>query len=614
MNLRPREQRDWLDQAIEQTRPGQPRPDYKAWSERHSQTLASLQQRASQKVAAQTASSVLLRLGRRIMQSPLTKIAAAIIAIVALLALARHLTAQDAPVTPPQRDIVKETTPTTTPQPDKPDPTQQELQLAQKLYQNNDQQGLLSLLETGQPETQIVIADYLAEIGDPDAIPALQKLADIWQGQGENPYQHAIEQIELKVYQDVESFTEPLEVRTPLDNDSNDSPVNLETFPVVTYQGYVTDKAGEPISQVRVWVGSQCRDEEFRGLRGDSYTDAQGHFVLTVAAEPDPPEEIRTIFFDHSDYGIGWFQWYPLARAKEGVIFNLPDAFKMELYPSASVLGRVVDTMGQPIQGAEIKANLQCLAYMGNYGYLLLDQALEEPTLTDSKGQFILGQIPEPARMHLFVSCIGYGKYSSRDESRTGVYPIRAGEKDLVIELEPATGLISGQLKQSSDGAAFSTANAIVIARSDKDYALGDVDAQGCFALKHLVDGDYWVQAFDSKRSKIPICRPMQIFISENNKSEEVVLSILELNPFTVTVVDELTGEPLSDVAVYAECVEGGDLPRAFVDSDTKGQCVLQLVPGEYLICANGWRGDGAHQFSQKVSVEAYVEGARDNR
>ncbi len=609
MNRHQRQQRDWLDQAIEQTRPGQPQPDYQAWSERHPQTLASLQQRASQKAGTQTESSVLLRLGRRIMQSPLTKIAAAIIAIVALLALARHLTAQDVPVTPSPRDIVKEIKPTPTPQPDEPDPAQQELQRARELYQNHDQQGLLSLLEIGQSETQITIAGYLGEIGDQEAILALQKLADTWQGQGANPYQQAIEQIQTRDNQKAKSQIESSEkMDTVLEDDVPESLVNTESSSEVTYQGYVTDEAGVPISHVRVWVGSQCRDEEFCDLSGETYTDAQGYFVLTVAAEPDPPEEIRTLFFDHSDFGIGWFQWYPLARAKEGVVFNLPEAFKMVLYPSAPVSGRVVDTMGLPIQGAEVKANLQCFADMGCYGYLLLDRALHESVLTDLKGQFILPQIPKPARMHLYVSGVGYGNYSSSDESNAGVYPIRAGEENLVIELAPATGVISGQLKLN-DGEAYSTPDVVVIARSETNYALEPVDLQGRFSLKSLVDGEYWVQAFDSKKSKIPICRPLNLFVSENEKNDDVVLRILEPNPFRVTVVDQTSHQPLPDVAVYAQCVEGGDLPRAVVESDAQGQCVLQLVPGEYLIHANGWRDSGVHQFSQRVSVEAVVEG-----
>ncbi len=160
----------WLDTAIENTAPGkQPEPDYKTWQQKHPQALASLLQRAQENVRPRTDLSAVIELGRRIMRSPITKLAMAAVFIVGCLFLARHLKGGDT-VPSPKPTIVKEIKPEETPS--------NESTLARTLYEQKDLPGLLALLETGQEATQITIAELLAEIGDGSTISALQRLAD----------------------------------------------------------------------------------------------------------------------------------------------------------------------------------------------------------------------------------------------------------------------------------------------------------------------------------------------------------------------------------------------------------------------------------------------------
>ena len=82
--------------------------------------------------ASQTAHS--LSLWRKIMRSPITKLAVAAVFIVGCLFLARHLKGGDT-VPAPQRNIVKEVEPGET--------QDNELVLAQTLYEREDLPGLL---------------------------------------------------------------------------------------------------------------------------------------------------------------------------------------------------------------------------------------------------------------------------------------------------------------------------------------------------------------------------------------------------------------------------------------------------------------------------------------
>ena len=76
---------------------------------------------------------------------------------------------------------------------------QTEFALAEELFANQDQEGLLALLETGNEETCIAVAGYLGQIGDESVWPTLARHAALWQGPGENPYQTAIQMIDIRL-------------------------------------------------------------------------------------------------------------------------------------------------------------------------------------------------------------------------------------------------------------------------------------------------------------------------------------------------------------------------------------------------------------------------------
>ncbi|MCP4450220.1 MAG: carboxypeptidase regulatory-like domain-containing protein [Planctomycetes bacterium] len=422
----------WLDKAIENTAPGtQPEPDFKTWQQQHPQALASLQQRAQKSTRSRTDLSTVIELGRRIMKSPITKLAIAAVFVVGCLFLARYLKGGDNP-SMRQPNIVKQVEPVET--------QDDELALAQTLYEQKDLPGLLNLLDTGQAATQLTIAEFLAEIGDESVIPSLQRLADT---RGTTDLQAVIQTSILSIQtrlnlvgpNDVNALPslDPnvqvnQEVRRPdkgllltlLDAESHqpaqgvpvkvtyrydqaqnkeemltanktgqcrftwdgDEPDSLYIrvlspahvykilewnpgrfgIPIpasytshlnrgVTIGGAVKTEAGEPIEDVAVSVGSSIRgahqterDTTFSSLR-QARTDAQGQWVY----DHFPANGAPHVTVEHPSY----------VSTKHTVWSASMEAFLdrtcvVLMHPGLTLTGRVVDTLGLPVEGVEV--------------------------------------------------------------------------------------------------------------------------------------------------------------------------------------------------------------------------------------------------------------------
>ncbi|MCF7976103.1 MAG: carboxypeptidase-like regulatory domain-containing protein [Phycisphaerae bacterium] len=322
----------WLDKAIENTAPGtQPEPDFKTWQEQHPKALASLQKRAQKRTRSRTDLSAAIELGRRIMRSPVTKLAIAAVFIAGCLFLVRHLQGGDT-VTEPQPTIVKKI--------ESEKALRNEFTLAQALYEQKDLPGLLILLETGQEATQVKIAGFLAEIGDASAIPTLQRLADVWDGEGENPFQAAVNTIENRQKSDQ---SEQINSNKEIDLNFNmTSPWRFESggsllganfmeeyFGLDTWLGLpsvalasdftavrnsqmitdywiqveVVDELGYPIEGVRVYASAL--EAELNGLPGfavcDDITDANGWAMMDTLK---PSRSGYEIMAHHSAYAL----------------------------------------------------------------------------------------------------------------------------------------------------------------------------------------------------------------------------------------------------------------------------------------------------------------------
>lgn len=74
-----------------------------------------------------------------------------------------------------------------------------ELKNLEQMFAAGDVRGLIGMLETGQLETKLAAANYLAQIGDSNAIITLEAAAEQWEGDAtENPFTAAAEDIKTQ--------------------------------------------------------------------------------------------------------------------------------------------------------------------------------------------------------------------------------------------------------------------------------------------------------------------------------------------------------------------------------------------------------------------------------
>ena len=347
--------------------------------------------------AAQTVQR--LTLWRKIMRSPITKLAIAATFIIGGLFLAQHLQGSDSPSTP-QPVAVKEINPI----PDKEGQPEEalvnELALAQTLYQQKDLPALLTLMQNAQEATRLQSAKFLAEIGDASALAALQILADQWQGPAhDNPFQKAIEAIQLRL-------NRPVEAETPTESGSVAIPRPENSLELT---GTVTDKStGHPIAGATVSF--------YR--RGAVQTDAEGRFSLTCkASSREASVYVRAEGF---------------ASKKLAVQINPAEAprISVALGPGAKVVGVVRSKAGAPVADASVEV----WPYTG------------PPVRTDRDGTFSVGGLDAMARTGLYTVRVTHPSYPV---ASTYFSPPAAGE-DAYQELILQPGVtVYGQVRDA---------------------------------------------------------------------------------------------------------------------------------------------------------------------
>ncbi len=315
---------------------------------------------------------------RAIMHSRITKLAAAAVLILAVLLLVRHLTGRESTVTPAGRDhtIAQETQ-----SPDAPGASEAslekererlalELATAQELFAQTDVKGLLHLLDTGLEPTRIAIAGYLAQIGDESALPALQRLADQWQGPADdNPFQRSVEQIRIAVPEENQTDAEDLSTTQPQVPAGG---VAVPDGPHIVVR--VMEKAtGRPIPRatIQARMGSES---------GTHAADDLGVFVFNLSESI--PDQVR-IATPHEGYVCQGVTLQGLSREK------LPKTVEFSLEKGIIIGGLVQDEEGRPVEGASVQS------YIGE------EQQFDRPCVsvrieltTDAEGRWRAGGVP----------------------------------------------------------------------------------------------------------------------------------------------------------------------------------------------------------------------------
>ncbi|MDY0356813.1 MAG: carboxypeptidase regulatory-like domain-containing protein [Sedimentisphaerales bacterium] len=507
-------------------------------------------------------------IGRAIMNSRITKLAAAAVLILAVLLLARHLTGRESTVAPAGRDHTVAQEPHSPDAPSFPETVgqrveerlAQELAIAQELFAQTDVKGLLSLLDTGLEPTMIAIAGYLAQIGDESALPALQRLADQWQGPADdNPFRRSVEQIRSVAPEENQTDTEDLSATEP------QLPVGgvaVPDGPHIVVR--VTEKAaGRPIPRatIQARIGSES---------GTHAADDRGVFVFDLSESI--PDQVR-IAVAHEGYVCQGVTLQGLSREK------LPKTVEFSLEKGIVIGGLVQDEEGRPVEGASVES------YIGE------EQQFDRPCVsvrieltTDAEGRWRAGGVPRE------VNRLWFNVY--HPQFADGGFEMPGDLKLDDLRAERAVMLLDRGISVTGrvmDLAGKPIAGAELLAGSDyfaRDWT--QTDEAGHFAFRHLrpLNQSFLltVQApgFAPQRRELPSVKDLA-----------PVDLVLEPASLLIGRVVDSTGRPIADAFLCTEDWNGWRTVKWQGRTDSNGMFVWDYPPHDAIairISKSGYR------------------------
>lgn len=512
-----------------------------------------------------------LKAWRFIMHSKYGRIVAALAMVIALLLLAQYLTG--GPSETPQPDVEDVIAQGTTENQETPketrqalETTQTELALAEALFSRQDQVGLLALLETGQEATQITVAGYLGEIGAASALPALQKLADVWDGKGANPFQAAINAIQYR------QRSEP-----PESIDNNDvsalepnitSPRVFEAKGVLS--GLVTDaKTGEPIAGIEIVLAHT----DYSAI-----TDEHGFYAIGQIRESG----YHKISVKAKEYlGLGSWSELPAVALSS----DRPTVKHFQLTCACRAKVKVVDEQGNPIEGVRVYASA-------------LEAGLNGPPpnfavgdeITDKDGRVTMGRLKPSQQDYQMIA--HHPEYALALATVKVVDPGAVGQARLVMK----KGLEVQGYAEYSDGVPAEGASVFLKPDWWHNHAMltymskeGSVDAQGLFTLPNVVKGKYdlhvGIQAENSDSLAYSFIRQAQLPLAEG---ELLVVRIPQNSPQSLASISGTilwaTEKRSKHFTVEARCSETGVSQHAELDGRAESFAIDSLEPGIYTL------------------------------
>ena len=364
----------------------------------------------------------------------------------------------------------------------------------------------------------------------------------------------------------------------------------------VRYAGIVTNPTGRPLPGVRVRSDvSFHRPRGYEKGEAETVTDANGRFSLGSLPAIDKFKGTRRIFFDHPEYAI-WLYTHAF-NAKED-----PSDLRISLVPQASVAGRVTDQQGNPVADAVLSAHVQ-FESEGRYYYIGLDEFNGFAGVSDADGRFVLGRIPAGARAHLRVAHRQYASYSTRDGYRQDIAPIRAGQEEMRIALEPGASIM-GRLVR--DGKPYLKKGVFVTAEGTGGRAWDHTDEEGRFELTGLRSGSFvvYVDNRDLDEKDFVFAPVSDVDAEPGAPAASVDLELTAGVIMSGRVSDEQSGGPVSDQAIVARLGANNDALVNGVSTDADGRYELRIPHGEYVLSTHGWKLGRFRQFKKAVHVK----------
>jgi hypothetical protein len=337
--------------------------------------------------------------------------------------------------------------------------------------------------------------------------------------------------------------------------------------------GRVVDEGGRPVEGAELLLSNS-----FLELPLEAASDAEGRFAFRHLS----PGKI-SLMAAHPGYAPGFLKGIEIPPEAPGI-----DLGDVKLPAAEAIEGRVTDSRGAPIAGAEVKVYPEMSNFSG--GLIEIREGEEEPLRTGLDGIFRAERLEGGKRYNLMVQHAGYADTSLPGVQAPTTEPLR-------IEMKVArnlSGQVVGPEGEPVAGASLTRVEAIRRAGGwgGSMEPLGTTDADGRFRVSGLSSGPVSLQVTAEGYAPRSI---EGLQIPEDKDLEDVRITLSRGSVLDVRVLTA-EGEPVAGAWVHTSPEERLDRPNPmFLDqpgrdrTDSAGRCRLTLPEaGTFQVSASG--------------------------
>jgi len=352
---------------------------------------------------------------------------------------------------------------------------------------------------------------------------------------------------------------------------------------------------GQPIEGATVYAHSCASNgEDIQTEETPTYRD--GSFVFESLL--NVPH--RMLIASKPGWAFGW----TFIKGTE----NTEDA-AIELHEALSFCGTVLNTEGEPIQGACVRTYFVVLPGDPKDNLGTGPEAKVGKAMTDFCGNFCLSDVPKGAKLSIEIT--------HPDYSKSCYGGLIAGGKDFNFELagfsakfrrKSPGGTIEGRLLFGTTG---EPATGITLAAICDDngsrfhghtLAKAKADENGFFCLENLIPGLYYICLSSKLDSWTTV--PEEVLVDEGQTVSGLELKLIKGGRITGRLTDADTGEPFVDKWVwFKDSPRRISPPGAIVRTDENGVYRFLVPPGRITIYHSPPSGYNREAIKRHVDV-----------
>ena len=270
---------------------------------------------------------------------------------------------------------------------------------------------------------------------------------------------------------------------------------------------------------------------------------------------------------------------------------EVSSGMRIILKSPSEISGKVIDKTGKPVKEAIVAVN--ALADSMTYSMVLGDKYNNIlKAKTDSKGEFVIGKLPQGSKLSLTIESDGYARLSvsgRRGGNYDDYFPVKAGVSNLVYTLV-GEGKISGSITDPATGEKITSIPLLCQLQSeggspyDAIY-IAEYDGEGNFIFRKLSAGKYTINSvgrLEGNLAGYALPAKKNVEIAEGG-SLELSLTLVKTGWVTGKVTDETTGKPIQDAKLYitGPSAPQGNFPPLTASIMQDGTYRIALCPGE---------------------------------